>query len=42
MGLFYQDKALRMGTLILEQDGHCTYSVTLRRVRTIIVAVEKQ
>jgi len=42
MGLFYQDKVLRLDTLILEQDGHCAYSVTLKRVRKITVAVENQ
>ena len=25
-----------------EQDGKCTYNLTLRRVRVTIVAVEKQ
>jgi hypothetical protein len=25
-----------------QQEGYCTYNVTLRRIRVIIVAVEKQ
>ena len=28
--------------IIKQQDGHCTYNVTLRRVRATIVAVEEQ
>jgi hypothetical protein len=34
-------KNLSIGSVI-KQDGHCSYKVTLKRVRVAIVAVEKQ